>query len=441
MPKSKGIVLLYQYVKLDGILSGGFNQMKIKNFDQKLEKYAELIIKVGLNLQPGQRLFLVAFSLDVAPLVRQVVKSAYQNGSRLVSVLWLDEQLDKIRYKYAPRDSFEEFATWSMDSILQCIERGDAFLKIYGQNPELLKDQDPDLLSIVGRTTGKHAKPIGDHQGKNSVQWSVVCPPTPEWATKVFPENTPKDAEERLWDAVFNVCRINEPDPAVFWEKYVDSLEIRAKYLTDKQYSALHFTGPGTNLSVGLPDGHIWAGGGSKTPSGISFVPNLPTEEVFTLPHKDKIEGTVTATKPLIYQGNRIENFSLTFSEGKVVNYSAEKGEEILHNVLKTDEGAKFLGEVALVPHQSPISQIGLIFLDVLYDENASNHLALGAAYRFCLEGGVEMSNEEFAQAGGNDSMVHVDFMFGSEEMNVEGIFDDGSSEPLIREGEWAFDI
>jgi aminopeptidase len=415
--------------------------MKIQDFDQKLAKYAELIVKVGLNLQPGQRLFIVAFSLDVAPLVRQVVKSAYLNESRLVSVRWIDEQLDKTRYQYAPRDSFEEFPAWSTDATLQCIERGDAFLQIAGLNPELLKDQDPELLAIAARTLAKHVKPIGDHQGNNSVQWSVVCPPTPGWATKVFPKDTPKDAEQRLWDAVFKACRLDEPDPAIFWQQQVDNLGKRAKYLTQKQYAALIFKGPGTNLTIGLPDGHIWGGGSSKTPSGISFVPNLPTEEVFTLPHKDKIEGIVTATKPLSYQGSLIENFSLTFSEGKVVNFSAEKGEETLRNLLKTDENSKSLGEVALIPHQTPISQLGFTFLNTLYDENASNHLALGNAFRFTLEGGVTMSDEEFEQAGGNDSLIHVDFMFGSGEMDVDGLMDDGEAEPVMRAGEWAFEL
>jgi len=415
--------------------------MKIQDFDQKLEKYAELIVKVGLNLQPEQRLFLVAFSLDVAPLVRQVVKSVYKNGSRLVSVLWLDEQLDKIRYQYAPRDSFEEFPTWSTDGRLQCIERGDASLFIDGRNPELLMDQDPELVGIGTRTASKNLKPILDHLAKDSVQWSFVASPTPDWAAKVFPLDTPKDAVGQLWDAVFKVCRIDEPDPAVYWKRQVNNLEKRAKNLTEKQYSSLEFKGQGTNLSIGLPDGHIWWSGSGKTLSDISFLANLPTEEVYTLPHKNKIEGTVTATKPLNYQGNLIDNFSLTFSEGKVVNFSAEKGEETLRNLLENDEDAKSLGEVALVPHQSPISQLGFIFLNTLYDENASNHLALGNAYRSSLKGGVAMSDEEFAQAGGNDSLIHVDFMFGSGEMDVDGQMSDGATEPVMRAGEWAFDI
>jgi len=415
--------------------------MKTQDFEQKLTKYAELIVNVGLNLQPGQRLYILAYVLEAAPLVRQVMRSAYQNECRLVSVLWLDEQLDKIRYQSAPPDSFEEFETWATDGLLQCVERGDAFLQIGGLNPELLKDQNPELIAIANRTRAKYLKPIRAHQGKNSMQWTVVVPPTPGWAVKVFPLDTPKDAEEQLWDAVFKVCRLDEPDPAVFWKHQINNLEKRAKYLTEKQYTKLIFKGPGTNLSIGLPDGHIWEGGRSKTPSDMSFVANLPTEEVFTLPHKNKIEGTVTATKPLSYQGNLIENFSLTFSEGKVVEFSAEKGEETLRNLLETDQNSKSLGEVALVPHQTPISQIGFIFLNTLYDENASNHLALGSAYRDTLQGGLAMSEEEFAQAGGNNSLIHVDFMFGSGEMDLDGLMADGASEPVMRAGEWAFDL
>jgi len=421
--------------------SGGLVMEKILDFEDKLKKYGDLIVQVGLNLQPGQRLIIIAYSLEVAPLVRQVTASAYQCGSRLVSVLWLDEQLTKIRFQHAPEDSFEEAPAWQYNGVVDCIERGDAFLQIAGPNPELLKDQDPELLGIAGRTGARHRKPIGEHQGKNSVQWSVACPPTPDWATKVYPQDTPQDAEIRLWEAVFKTCRLDLPDPAGFWQQQIVALGKRRAYLTEKQYSALEFSGPGTNLSVGLPDGHIWFGGSSETPTGIAFAPNLPTEEVFTLPHKDKVNGTVRATKPLSYQGTLIEEFNLVFSEGKVVDFSAEKGEAALRNLLETDEQAKFLGEVALIPHQTAISQLDLVFLNTLYDENASNHLALGNAYRYTLEGGTEMTVEEFAAAGGNNSLTHVDFMFGSGEMDVDGLLADGSSEPVMRAGEWAFDL
>lgn len=410
-------------------------------FEQKLQRFADLTIKVGINLQPGQRLFVIAYPLDVAPMLRAVVKSAYQNGCRLVNVAWMDEQEEKLRYQFAPRDSFEEFQSWITNGVAQGIEHGDAYLQIWGSDPKLLEDEDPELVAIAERTFRKHYKPISAHQSKNSVQWSVVCPSTPRWATRIFQDKPPLEAESQLWEAVFKACRLDEPDPVAFWRQQAADLSKRKDYLTGKQFTALHFTAPGTDLHIGLPEGHIWSGGESQTSGGISFMPNLPTEEVFTLPHKDKTHGTVTATKPRSYSGNLIENFSLTFSEGKVVSFSAQKGEDTLRNILDTDENAKRLGEVALIPHQTPISQSGLIFLNTLYDENASNHLALGSAYRYTLKDGDGMTDEEFAQAGGNDSLIHVDFMFGSGEMDVDGLLADGTTEPVMRLGEWAFDV
>ncbi len=410
-------------------------------FQQALEKYAELAIKVGVNLQPGQRLWIRAVSLDVAPLVREVVAKAYQLGSRLVSVLWEDEQLDKIRYQYAPRDSFEEFPTWTSNGAQLSAERGDACLIIYSRNPSLLKGVDSELITTYQRTWSKYFKPFNDLRMKGIVQWSIVCPPTPGWAEKVFPNETPENAEAQLWEAVFKTCRVDKPDPVAFWQTQVANLDKRKDYLTAKGYAALHFSGPGTDLEIGLPEGHLWANANFTTKSGISSLVNLPSEEVFTLPHKDKVNGTVTATKPLSYTGSLIENFSLTFSEGKVVNYSAEKGESVLRSILEIDDGANFLGEVALVPHKTPISQMDVLFLNTLYDENASNHLALGTGIRECLEGGTDMTEEEFKRAGGNVSLTHVDFMFGSGAIDVDGITSEGTTEPVIRGGEWAFDV
>ena len=410
------------------------------DFEQKLEKYAEVIIN-GLNLQPGQRLRIRATSLDAAPLIRKVVAQAYQHGSRLVHVEWVDEILERIRYQHAPRDSFEEYPTWIIDGALLSADRGDAFLFIICNDPGLLKDQDPELIAIANRSTAKHAKPINEQIRNGTIQRLTVAPPTSAWAAKVFPTLSSRAAEERLWEAVFKACRLNEPDPVAFWENQVVELGKRVNYLNTKHYTGLKFVGPGTNLEVGLPDGHIWGSANVTTPVGISHIVNIPTEEVFTLPHKDKVNGTVTATKPLAYLGNLIENFSLTFSEGEVVDFKAEKGAEILQGILETDKGAKRLGEVALVPHQSPISQMDILFLNILYDENASNHLALGNAYPFSIQGGREMTAEELAQAGANTSLTHVDFMFGSAEIEVDGVKSDGSTEPVMRSGEWAFDV
>lgn len=414
--------------------------MTSSNFDLKLKKYADLVVKVGLNIQPGQRLVVLA-GLDTAPLVRLIAASAYQLGSRFVSVVWVDEPIHKIRYQNAPRDSFEEFSGWLFEGISDSMQEGDAYLQVWGRDPELSKGEDPDIVAIHRKTRAKHYKAIGDQQGINAVQWTVICPPTPDWATKIFPDISEDAALSRLWEAVFKACRLDNPDPIAFWEGYLANLAKRREYLTSKKYTALIFKASGTDLRVGLPKGHLWAGGKGKSSQDIPFAPNLPTEEVFTLPHKDQTEGTVTATKPLNYYGSLVENFKLTFSEGKVVDFSAEKGEEVLKNILAMDENASFLGEVALIPHKSPISQSGLIFMNTLYDENASNHLALGSAYQFTLKGGETMSVDEFAQAGGNDSLIHIDFMFGSGDMDVDGVTAEGKAEPVMRAGEWVFEV
>ena len=415
--------------------------MDKKEIELVLEKYADLIVRVGLNLQPGQKLFIVARQLEVMPLVQQVVKRAYQGGSKLVSVLWDDDQLNRLRVEHAPRDSFGEFAAWTTDARLNSMEEGDATLVISGRDPNLYKGQDPKVVGKAARVYFEHFKPIMELIARNSTQWCSVSPPTPDWAAAVFPESTQEDAEIKLWEAVVKTCRLDQPDPVKYWKDYFDQIMIRGEYLTAKNYSAMTFKAPGTNLKVGLPEGHLWIGGWDKTGGGVAFAANLPTEEVFTLPHRDQTEGTVTATKPLVYQGSLIEDFSLTFSGGKVVDFKAKKGQEILGNLLDSDPNTRYLGEVALVPHGTPISQLGLSFMNTLYDENASNHLALGNAYRFNLTGGTDMSEEEFKTAGGNESITHEDFMFGSGEMDVDGILPDGSTEAVMRAGEWAFEV
>ena len=410
-------------------------------FEQKLQRYADLVVKVGLNIQPGQRLVVIASPVEVAPLVRAITVSAYQNGCKLVTVVWADQQVNLARYQYAPDESFEESADWMLAGLAGSMEQGDAYLQVYGLDPEAYQGQDPERIAASGRMFSKNYAPISAMQGKNAIQWALVGAPTPAWAAKVFPDKSPQEAVDQLWEAVFKTVRVDESDPAAFWLQQDANLHKRAEYLTAKQYTGLHYTAPGTDLTVGLPAGHIWVGGSSQTQSGVSFIPNLPTEEVFTMPHKDKTEGTVTATKPLNFRGNLIKDFSLTFSKGKVVDFSAQTGEETLRGLLETDDNAGRLGEVALLPHKTPISQSGIVFLSTLYDENASNHLALGRAYRYTLKGGNEMPAEEFNQAGGNVSLVHVDFMFGSAEMNIDGLLADGTTEPVMRNGEWAIDL
>jgi len=349
--------------------------------------------------------------------------------------------LERTRFEYAPRDSFEEYASWKTDSRLKSMQQGDACIWMGGSDPDLLKGFDLDLIATAARTYGKHFEPISKLIGINSVQWLLVAPPIQSWAERVFPDLKPNDAESKLWEAVIKACRLDQLDPVGYWKEYLDQLEIRAKFLTKRGYQALRFIAPGTDLTVGLPENHVWLGGWDRSQNDIQFCGNLPTEELFTLPNREKVEGTVRATKPLNYEGNLIDDFQLTFSQGKVVDFSADVGEKILEGLLDTDPNARFLGEVALVPHLSPISQQNLVFLNTLYDENASNHLALGNAYRVNLSGGSEMSDEEFSEAGGNLSLIHEDFMFGSGEMEVDGILEGGKSEPIMRAGEWAFGI
>jgi len=410
------------------------------DFQNMLQKYAELTVRIGLNLQPGQRLLIMKAPIQAAPLVRAIAASAYQAGARLVDVMWGDEGLVLARFRHAPRDSFEEYPTWRTDGMLASAQRGDAILAIFGDDPDLLKNQDPDLVTTYQKTSWKHLRPTLDHIERPTINWTVIAAPVPAWTAKVFPELPPEVGQARLWEAVLEACRLDQANPVAAWEAHLAGLVARREYLTQKGYVALQFRGPDIDLTVGLPRGHTWTGGSQLSQSGITFTPNLPTEEVFTLPHAAETEGVLAASMPLSYLGSLIEDIHLTFAGGRVVKASATQGEAVLNRLLDTDEGARRLGEVALVPHSSAIAQSGLLFYESLFDENAASHLALGSAYRFNLAGGETMSDDEFAAAGGNTSLVHVDFMIGSGEMDVDGIREDGATEPLMRTGEWAFE-
>jgi aminopeptidase len=417
------------------------------DFEQTLEQYAELTVKVGLNLQPGQRLLIGepimnnGVSLHAAPLVRKIAASAYKAGARFVGVMWADDQIHRVRFQHAPRDSFAEYPTWQSDGLLAHAEGGDALLTVLANDPDLLSDQDPDLVATAQQATLRHIEPAMAYVTRNATNWSVVSAAVPGWAAKVFSGVAPEDQEARLWDAIFRVCRLDQADPVAAWQAHVDELVARSDYLNHKQYTGLRFIGPGTDLTLGLPRGHVWSSARMTSQAGVSFTANLPTEEIFTLPDRGRAEGVIATSKPLSYGGALIEDLSLTFAGGRVVDVSASKGEAVLRKLLETDEGAGRLGEVALLPHSSPISQSGLLFYNILIDENAASHLALGRAYRFSLEGGEAMSDDAFTAAGGNQSVMHVDFMIGSGEMDVDGLAEDGAAEPLMRGGEWAFEV
>jgi aminopeptidase len=414
-----------------------------KNFQTNLKKYSNLAVNIGLNLQPGQKLIIQALKyggvpIQAAPVIRELAASAYQAGAPLVDVLWRDDDLNLIRFKHAPRDSFEEFPAWQADGILKVIENGGAMLSISAFDPDLMEGQDPDLLSKQQTTIRKYWKPISNHIGKNTMNWTVLSIPVAGWARKVFPDLPEAEQQPALWDALFKVCRVYEDDPTAAWQAHIIKLGKRSNYLNQKKYSSLHYTAPGTDLRIGLPEGHVWRSAGFRSQGGIAFTANVPTEEVFTLPDRRLTEGTVSSSRPLAYSGNVINNFSLTFKEGKVVDFSAEQGESVLKNLLNVDPNANMLGEVALVPNSSPISQSGLLFYNTLLDENASSHLALGSAYRFSIEGGEKLSTEEFNALGGNISLIHEDFMVGSGKLNIDGLLSDGTTEPVMRDGEWA---
>jgi aminopeptidase len=420
----------------------------IPNFDNYLDKYADVIIRIGLNLQPGQRLLIGApmlgnygTPLELAPLVRLVTEKAYQAGARLVDIMWADPQSQYIRYQHAPRDSFDQFPAWRADAAYDMTKSGDAILVLYAENPDLLAGTDPDLVSTVHQTSFKYTKAAAELRGKNANNWLIATAPVTGWPDKVFPHLPPEERLPAFWEALFDICRVKQPDPVAAWNDHIENLSTRREYLNQKQYVGLHLTGPGTDLSLGLPVRHIWRAARMTAQNGIDFTANIPTEEVFCMPHRDQTEGVVASSRPLSYGGSLIEEFSLTFSGGRVVKATAKKGEESLHKLLDTDEGARLLGEIALVPYSSPISQSGLLFYNILIDENAANHIALGRAYAFNLEGGETLSDDDLSARGANKSLIHIDFMIGSGEMDVDGITAAGSAEPVMRNGEWAFEL
>jgi aminopeptidase len=413
---------------------------------ESLQKYAELVVRVGLNLREGQRLVINSPTtrgvlLHNAPLVREVAKAAYRAGARYVDVLWGDEALLKTRVQEAPRDSFDEFSDWQIKAISEMLEHDGAHLTIRSNNPDLMNGEDPEAVDQIQKVYLQKYADFSQKIGQNLINWLVIAAAGPVWAARVFPDLEPAEAEKRLWEAIFSITRVDQPDPVAAWEKHVRELRSRSEYLNAKQYAALHYKAPGTDLTVGLPPGHFWNSAGSTAQNGIFYIANMPTEEIFTLPHKDQINGYVSASMPLSYTGSLMEGFSLTFENGHVVKATAERNEAVLQKLVNADEGASSLGEVALVPHSSPIAQSGLLYYDPLIDENAASHLALGRAYKFTLKGAENMSDEDFQARGGNVSMVHVDFMIGSGEMDIDGLRTDGATEPVMRQGEWAFDV
>lgn len=407
------------------------------SFKQKLENYALLAVKIGVNIQPGQTLVLNA-DIAAAELVRLIVRNAYEAGAYLVKVNYSDEQVTRTRYDLAPRDSFLEPPQWQADELADLARNGAAFLTIISANPDLLNGVEPGRISDHQRTNGQAMAPYREMMMSNQVSWSGIAFPSPSWAAKVFPEAPAEKQVELLWNAIFQAVRADQENPVEAWSQHLAGLKQRCDLLNTSRFHKLHYTAPGTDLTIELPEGHIWCQAGAVNGRGVPFLANIPTEEVFTAPLKTGANGTVSSTKPLSYGGNIIDNFTLTLKNGKVTDFTAEVGQEALASLLAMDEGAAYFGEVALVPYHSPISESGILYYTTLYDENASCHLALGAAYAFTLQDGISMTKEQLIDKGMNQSLTHVDFMMGSAEMNIDGITKDGKVEPIFRNGNWA---
>jgi aminopeptidase len=408
----------------------------MNQFEQNLEKYAELVVRVGVNVQPGQTLVINTPILAV-DFVRKVAQKAYDVGAKNVHVEWSDEQVTRIKYESAPDEAFLEYPVWRAKGFEQMAAAGAAFLYIDASNPDLLKGINSDRIAAARKASSTAMKTFNDCTSTNKVSWSVVAIPTLEWAKKVFPNAGDEEAVTKLWEAIFMATRIDQEDPVAAWHQHTKNLARYVGYLNAKRYKKLHYKANGTDLTIELPENHLWIGGDGYSEQGVEFIANMPTEEVFTTPLKTGVHGVVHSTKPLNYAGQVIDNFSLTFEGGKIVDFHAETGYETLKNLIETDDGAHYLGEVALVPDDSPISNLNVVFSNTLFDENASCHLAIGNAYAFCIEGGTTMTKAELEQCGANESLTHVDFMIGSNDMNIDGETADGTVEPVFRSGNW----
>ena len=407
-----------------------------RTHEQKLDLLAEVAVRVGLGLREGQELLMTA-SLDSVPLARRITEQAYRAGASLVTTLYSDDEAALSRYRFAPDASFDHAAKWLYDGMGTAFKSGAARLAIAGGNPKLLSNEDPDKVGRANRAVSKAYRPALELITRHAINWTIVASATPAWAAAMFPQDAPDAALAKLWDAIFQTTRVNQEDPVAAWKQHDAVLQKRAAYMNAKRYAALQYRAPGTDFRLGLAEDHLWLGGGTTAGNGLYCIPNMPTEEVFTTPHKDRADGTLTATKPLSHQGTMIEGIHVRFEKGRIVEARATKGQEVLQKLIDTDEGARRLGEVALVPHSSPIAASGMTFLNTLFDENAASHIALGQSYTSCVRNGDTLTPEQLAEKGANESLIHVDWMIGSGKMDIDGVTAAGTSEPLMRQGEW----
>lgn len=409
----------------------------MENMQNIKKKYAQLAVRKGVNLEKGQTL-VVSATIEIADFVRMVAEEAYAVGANNVHVNWSDGPLTQMKYRHAPMKEFERFPQWYAKGMETYAEEGAAFLSIISQDPELLKDAEPAKIAAYNRAASMALKEYRRYTMNNINSWCVIAAAGEDWAKSLFPESTPKEAKERLWTAILQANRLDTLSPIRSWDAHVVTLNEKVRLLNEKHFEKLLYrSSKGTDLEVHLPRGHIWAGGSEKNSKKREFIANMPTEEVFTLPHKYGVNGVLFGTMPLFYSGNKIDGFSFVFKDGKIVDYQAETGMDVLTDLLNTDEGSRYLGEVALVPHDSPISNTGLIYKNTLFDENASCHFALGKAYPTSLKDGHKLKDEELDDRGVNDSLVHVDFMVGGPDLEILGVDERGIVTPLFQNGNW----
>lgn len=413
------------------------NQAHLLSHESRLDRLAEVAVRVGLGLAAGQQLVMTA-PIEALPLVRRITEHAYRAGASLVTTIFSDEESTLMRFQHGADEGFDTATGWLYDGMAAAYRGGAARLAIAGENPSLLAAQDPDKVARANRARSKAYVPALELIAGFATNWTIISYATPSWARAMFPDETEEVAVARLWDAIFAASRVDAPDPIAAWATHNAELQTRTRMLNAKRFSALHFKGPGTDLKVGLADDHEWNGGSAKAKNGLTCNANIPTEEVFTTPHMNRVDGVVRSTKPLSYNGTLIQDIAVRFEAGRIVEATARTGEAVLRKVLETDEGASRLGEVALVPYSSPISQSGLLFLNTLFDENAASHIALGQSYSKCILNGGSLTEEELTRRGANRSLIHIDWMIGSADIDVDGVRADGGSEPLMRKGEWA---
>ncbi|HAR7082818.1 TPA: aminopeptidase [Staphylococcus aureus] len=412
----------------------------LTNYKEKLQQYAELLVKVGMNVQPKQPVF-IRSSVETLELTHLIVEEAYHCGASDVRVVYSDPTLKRLKFENESVEHFanHELKSYDVEARMDYVKRGAANLALISEDPDLMDGIDSQKLQAFQQQNARAFKGYMESVQKNQFPWVVAAFPSKAWAKRVYPELSVEEAYTKFIDEVFDIVRIDGNDPVENWRQHIANLSVYAQKLQQKNYHALHYVSEGTDLTVGLAKNHIWEDATSYVNGKEqAFIANIPTEEVFTAPDRNRVDGYVTNKLPLSYNGTIIDQFKLMFKDGEIIDFSAEKGEAVLKDLINTDEGSRRLGEVALVPDDSPISNRNTIFYNTLFDENAACHLAIGSAYAFNIQGGTEMTVEEKIASGLNDSNVHVDFMIGSSDLTIYGIFEDGSKELVFENGNWA---